>query len=790
SDDGNLGDNTWTTAVGSNRNTGKLASAPKANPINVLRVYELAGGNTLSVDPGSYLFFESIAASTSEPTELGLDTGFILRGAGEASTLFDFDSVTFGDAIGIELVDGDFTEFRDFTVIGGDIGALIDEDTNDALFENITFTSPGSVGVQVGDDVQDLVLRNLTVTGAGEYGFRFSGTFGHDFDLDAENLVATGSGLDGLYVSGFGNVELDGGVFSNNGRHGIRYSENISSPGSPWTNLLIENNFHHGVAEAADLTLEDSVIRNNGGNGIDGVLIAVTVRGTTISGHFIGIRSLGGSAVIENSTIIDNGTGTSLPEVTVSGSYFRNNGIGLAGVGDGTITNTVLADSQIAGVTSSNNPGTTIDIENVTFSFDGGLGVSMGGGTLTVANSIFSWENGAAISLGGSSTVVSDYNLFNSIGGAPISNVGASIVTWRAVTGGDANSFIGDPFFIDAANGDYHLQSIVGAWDENTQTFVPSANQSPGIDRGDPGDAVGLEPVTNGNRINLGAYGGTAEASKSPVQFILFNAPLAGSTLIHGDSVEIRWSSFGLTGNFDIEISSTGLGGTFTTLEGNTADDGSYFWTVSGALTAGTDYALRIVSLDFPAVEAILATFTISEPVSDYFINVDGDLNLGDNVYTTATGSDANDGLSAATPMATLGALLGAYDLKPGDRIFIDVGNYTTTATILIGSQDAGVEIIGAGEALTTLIYTSTAEAFRILDAPGVSLTGFTLNASAASIGISVDGASSGFSADAITINTPNIGIAIAATATGATINDTEINGAGRGIDSLTASVT
>ncbi|MCB1077667.1 MAG: right-handed parallel beta-helix repeat-containing protein, partial [Verrucomicrobiae bacterium] len=308
--------------------------------------------------------------------------------------------------------------------------------------------------------------------------------------------------------------------------------------------------------------------------------------------------------------------------------------------------------------------------------------------------------------------------------------------------------------------------------------------------RGDPGDAVGLEPVTNGNRINLGAYGGTAEASMSPVQFILFNAPLAGSTLIHGDSVEIRWSSFGLTGNFDIEISSTGLGGTFTTLEGNTADDGSYFWTVSGALTAGTDYALRIVSLDFPAVEAILATFTISEPVSDYFINVDGDLNLGDNVYTTATGSDANDGLSAATPMATLGALLGAYDLKPGDRIFIDVGNYTTTATILIGSQDAGVEIIGAGEALTTLIYTSTSEAFRILDAPGVSLTGFTLNASAASIGISVDGASSGFSADAITINTPNIGIAIAATATGATINDTEITGAGRGIDSLTASVT
>ncbi|MCB1133546.1 MAG: right-handed parallel beta-helix repeat-containing protein, partial [Verrucomicrobiae bacterium] len=581
---------------------------------------------------------------------------------------------TFGEAIGIELVDGDFTEFRDFTVIGGGIGALVDEDTNDALFEDITFQSPGSIGVEVGDDVQNLVLRNLTVTDAGEYGFVFVGTSGHAFDLDAENLVATGSGLDGLYVSGFGNVELDGGVFSNNGRHGIRYSNNLSSPGSPWTNLLIEDNLQHGISNAADLTLEDSIIRNNGGNGIDGVLIAVTVRGTTISGHSIGIRSLGGSAVIEDSIIIDNGTGTALPDVTVSGSYLRDNGIGFDGVNHGTISNTVIADSVSAGITSSNQSGTTINLENVTFSFDSGTGVFMNAGTLTIANSIFSWENGVAIQLGGSSTVVSDYNLFNPIGGAYISAVATTMATWRAVTGGDANSFVGDPSFVDAANGDYHLQSTVGAWDENTETFLPSANQSPGIDRGDPGDAVGLEPVTNGNRINLGAYGGTAEASMSPTQFILFNAPLAGSTLIHGDLVEIRWSSFGLTGNVDIELSSTGAAGPFTMLEANTADDGSYFWTVSGALVAGGEYALRIVSVDFPAVEAILATFAVSPPVSDYYINIDSDPNLGDNVYTTATGSDANDGLSAATPMATLGALLAAYDLKPGDRVFIDVG--------------------------------------------------------------------------------------------------------------------
>ena len=37
----------------------------------------------------------------------------------------------------------------------------------------------------------------------------------------------------------------------------------------------------------------------------------------------------------------------------------------------------------------------------------------------------------------------------------------------------------------------------------------------PSTDRGDPTDPVGAEPVPNGGRINLGAFGGTAEAETS-----------------------------------------------------------------------------------------------------------------------------------------------------------------------------------------------------------------------------------------------------------------------------------
>ena len=38
---------------------------------------------------------------------------------------------------------------------------------------------------------------------------------------------------------------------------------------------------------------------------------------------------------------------------------------------------------------------------------------------------------------------------------------------------------------------------------------------SPCIDAGDPMSPIGREPFPNGGRINMGAYGGTAEASKS-----------------------------------------------------------------------------------------------------------------------------------------------------------------------------------------------------------------------------------------------------------------------------------
>lgn len=72
-----------------------------------------------------------------------------------------------------------------------------------------------------------------------------------------------------------------------------------------------------------------------------------------------------------------------------------------------------------------------------------------------------------------------------------------------------------DPMFADRAGSDYHLKSRAGRYVSRLQTWVTDSETSPCIDAGNPRDDYRAEPMPNGGRINMGAYGGTPYASKS-----------------------------------------------------------------------------------------------------------------------------------------------------------------------------------------------------------------------------------------------------------------------------------
>jgi hypothetical protein len=72
-----------------------------------------------------------------------------------------------------------------------------------------------------------------------------------------------------------------------------------------------------------------------------------------------------------------------------------------------------------------------------------------------------------------------------------------------------------DPLFADPNKGDYHLKSQAGRWDPNSQSWVLDDVTSPCIDAGDPNSDWTAELWPHGKRTNMGAYGGTPEASMS-----------------------------------------------------------------------------------------------------------------------------------------------------------------------------------------------------------------------------------------------------------------------------------
>jgi predicted outer membrane repeat protein len=95
----------------------------------------------------------------------------------------------------------------------------------------------------------------------------------------------------------------------------------------------------------------------------------------------------------------------------------------------------------------------------------------------------------------------------------------------------DDNSTPDDPSDDNWICGDYHLQSIGWRWDPQDQEWTLDHQTSRCIDAGNPGTPLRQEPMTVPTdpfnlwginlRVNMGAYGGTAEASMPPYDWCL-----------------------------------------------------------------------------------------------------------------------------------------------------------------------------------------------------------------------------------------------------------------------------
>ncbi len=192
---------------------------------------------------------------------------------------------------------------------------------------------------------------------------------------------------------------------------------------------------------------------------------------------------------------------------------------------DGVISNCIVADTSYMCLRPWPVPaisGCHGLITNCTFvRMRDGIEV-FAGGTCTIENCIF-YESPPIVVMDGATANVSYCVLERGPG---------SVFGGGTVNRGPGN-IDADPCFAESGagpvRGDYHLKSQAGRWNPESKSWVQDDVTSPCIDAGNPGSAVGAEAFANGGIVNMGAYGGTGEASKS-----YFGGPVC-ETIVAGD---------------------------------------------------------------------------------------------------------------------------------------------------------------------------------------------------------------------------------------------------------------
>jgi hypothetical protein len=157
-------------------------------------------------------------------------------------------------------------------------------------------------------------------------------------------------------------------------------------------------------------------------------------------------------------------------------------------------------------------------------------------------------------------------------------NVFATVSAWAQFTGQDGHSLEQDPLLADPSAGDYHLKSTGGRFEYGVG-WVQDTVSSPMINAGNPQTMTWTyEPDPNGRRVNIGRYGGTEQASKTPTNgFLIITIPNTGARV--SGVVTMQWAAVGAATNLSVLIEYS-------------PDDGVAIWTniVDGALAKDEVY--------------------------------------------------------------------------------------------------------------------------------------------------------------------------------------------------------
>ena len=702
----------YSTAGGSNKNSGITRDQPMADLSALINAYHPHAGDTIFVDAGTYHLLTNIVLSPQDsgvtimgPTDPSTGPAILDRGNGSTgSDEFELSGATDVTISGLSLT-------------GGANGVFVDANSgserltvkNDAIYGNT------GNGIEIDSGNANATVSGNAVHDNGQYG----GGVGIIVS-DAPNAVIVGNDVYGNVSTGIqafgGNlsssqrIQISGNHVHNNGGNGISASFFV---------LVSGNEIYHAAVGRFGLELRDraEASENDVFDNVDGVLVGgSSSAGDAPSAHDnrvydnsdVGITAYSNSVVTANS-VYSNGTGIFL-QGPVRSYYEVGSNVTLA-------SNLVYSNTS-TGISIDNFSG--VRILNNTVYQDVGDAIDAygwnGSSNLQLRNNILWVSAGVDLNIASNSQVGfdSDYNDLYATGtgvvgmwqGESVPNLAA----WAYSLMQDRHSLSTDPQF---ATGGFQLQ-----------------NTSIAIDAGDPASPYSAEPAPNGGRVNLGYTGNTADANTSPSPLLQVLVPIGLDKFQVGVPTTITWRSDGLTSSATVAVDvSTDGGSTWTTLATgvglDSSGNGSLSWTptVENDSTPLPSTLIRVRSDDGQGAVGESAPFLIA--------------NGGHNYYVSPGGNDVNSGKSSDQPMADLSALINAYHPHTGDTIHVAAGTYHLLTNIVLGPQDSGVTIMGptdssVGPAILDRGNGSTgSDEFELSGATDVTISGLSLTGGA-----------------------------------------------------------
>ncbi len=399
-------------------------------------------------------------------------------------------SVVIG-AGGLKLEDSaDFTVTLS-TLIGDGIAGLWLEDSLSPTISNSYIQ--GSTGVYVTNSDGTVIQRSM-LAGTGAYGSGvWFGNLSMNLDLLENTILGGGQAAVSVGAGNFGTIIISTNLITaRSAQYGV-YAANQGAGATVW---VTSNTILPGLTASA--------------GGAYGLYLDGLLTGATIQNNGIYYRSFGAAP---------GGGAFGFYANSSSGIKFDHNRISNPGRISGALFVAATLNSSPSTIFHYNDLYSSGTVTTFT-----GLKLINSNGS-SVQNNIFSSSITATtnrlidVDAGSQVGFSSDYNDFfssNSVRSGVWGGVSYSLLlNWRSNTGHDANSITENPLWLNTRVGeeDFHPLSTGGRWDG--VAFSTDAASSPTIDRGDTSSSIGVEPVPNGGRPNMGSYGQTAEASLS-----------------------------------------------------------------------------------------------------------------------------------------------------------------------------------------------------------------------------------------------------------------------------------